>query len=324
MIPIARPDLGPEELEAVRRGARQRDDRPGAQGRRARGTLGRVRRGPARDRDGERHRRPDVDLRGNRPRARRRGDHGLPHVRRDRERDPLHRRDAGLRRHRARHVPHRREEDRGRDHAADQGDLPGPPLRARGRHGHDPGDRRPPRAGRRRGRLPGPRRDVPRSQGRQLRPRCVQPLRDEEHDDRRGRLRHDRRRPAGGLAAPVSQPGHAVPLPVRDPRLQLPADRPRGRDRARPVRQARRGTPPAARRSPPATTTRSATCRSACRSRRTAGPTSSTSTRSTSVGRATRSSRICARPGSERTSTTRSPSTARSTSWSGAFTRTCR
>ncbi len=56
------------------------------------------------------------------------------------------------------------------------------------------GDRRPPRARRRRGRLPGPRRDVPRPQGGQLRPRRIQPLRDEEHDDGRGRLRHDQRR----------------------------------------------------------------------------------------------------------------------------------
>ena len=37
---------------------------------------------------------------------------------------------------------------------------------------------------RRRGRLPGARRDVPRPAGRQLRARGVQPLRDEEHDDR--------------------------------------------------------------------------------------------------------------------------------------------
>ena len=34
-------------------------------------------------------------------------------------------RDAGLRRHRAGHVPHRRRPDRGGDHAADAGDLPG-------------------------------------------------------------------------------------------------------------------------------------------------------------------------------------------------------
>ena len=51
----------------------------------------------------------------------------------------------------------------------------------------------------------------------------------------------------------------------------------------RPVRQARRATPRAGRRSPLATTRHSGSCRSACRSRRTAGPTSSTSTRSTSA-----------------------------------------
>ena len=48
--------------------------------------------------------------------------------------------------------------------------------------------------------------------------------------------------------------------------------------------QAASATPPGGRRSPPATTRRSASCRSACRSRPTAGPTSSTSTRSTSGG----------------------------------------
>ena len=32
-------------------------------------------------------------------------------------------------------------------------------------------------------------------EGRQLRARRLQPVRDQEHDDRRGRLRHDRRRP---------------------------------------------------------------------------------------------------------------------------------
>ena len=57
---------------------------------------------------------------------------------------------------------------------------------------------------------------------------------------------------------------------------------------------------------------------------RTAGPTSSTSTRSTSAGRATRSSPTSARPASGPTSTTRSRSIARATSWSAASTPTCR
>ena len=91
--------------------------------------------------------------------------------------DPVHRCDAGLRRHRARHVPDRRRPDRGGDHAADTSDLPGPPVRPRRRHGHDHRDRRSARADGRRGRLPGPRRDLPRPAGRQLRARGVQPVR---------------------------------------------------------------------------------------------------------------------------------------------------
>ena len=95
---------------------------------------------------------------------------------------------------------------------------------------------------------------VPRPAGRQLRARRVQPLRDEEHDDGRGRLRHDERRPPRRLAAALPEPGDAGPLPVRDARLQLPDDRHRGGDRARPARQAASGTPRAGGRSPPATT----------------------------------------------------------------------
>ena len=70
------------------------------------------------------------------------------------------RRDAGLRRHRARHLRHRRRPDRGGDHAPDAGHLPGPPVRPAGRHGRDRGHRRPSRPRGRRGRLPGPRRRV--------------------------------------------------------------------------------------------------------------------------------------------------------------------
>ena len=116
---------------------------------------------------------------------------------------------------------------------------------------------------------------------RQLRPRGVQPVRDEEHDDRRGRPHHHERRPSGRLDPALPEPGHAGALPPRDARLQLPDDRHRGRDRARPVRQAR------AEHGPPATIAARyddgarGTCRRGCRSRRTAGPTSSTSTRST-------------------------------------------
>ncbi len=62
MIPIARPDLGPEEIAAVTEVLGQRDARAGPQGRRARGALGRVRRRQACHRDGQRHARPHVDL----------------------------------------------------------------------------------------------------------------------------------------------------------------------------------------------------------------------------------------------------------------------
>ena len=84
------------------------------------------------------------------------------------------------------------------------------------------------------------------------------------------------------------------------------------------------GTRRAASRSPLATTRRSRTCPSACRSRRTAEPTCSTSTRSTSATRAMPSSRTCAKPESGQMSTTRSRSIARPTSWSAGSTRTSR
>ncbi len=156
-------------------------------------------------------------------------------------------------------------------------------------------------------------------------PRRVQPLRDEEHDDRRGRLHHDRRRSAGRLDPPLPQPGHARALPPRDPRLQLPADRHRGRHRARPVRQARaeHGAPAGHRAR--ATTRRSPTCRHPA-----AGDTRGPDPRLPPVHdrrrarRATRSSPICRRAASASGSTTRSRSIASRTSWSGASQRTCR
>ena len=66
----------------------------------------------------------------------------------------------------------------------------------------------------------------------------VQPVRHEEHDDRRGRPHHDRRRPPRGLDPPVPEPGHARAVPPRDPGLQLPPDGHRRGDRARPAGQA--------------------------------------------------------------------------------------
>ena len=100
-----------------------------------------------------------------------------------------------------------------------------------------------------------------------VRARGVQPVRHEEHDDRRGRAHHDRRRPARRLDPPVPQPGHAPALPPRDPRLQLPADRHRRRRSACASSTSWSATRPGGGRSPPATTTPSRTCRSRRRSR---------------------------------------------------------
>ena len=52
--------------------------------------------------------------------------------------DPLHRRHAGVRRHRPDDVHHGPGRDRSGDHAAHQGHHSGPPLRPAGRHGSDP------------------------------------------------------------------------------------------------------------------------------------------------------------------------------------------
>ena len=135
MIPIARPDIGAEEIAAVTEVLQSGMLAGGTSGRRARGAVRRVHRRQARDRGQQRHRRADVHLRGSRPRTGRRGHHRRPYVQRDGQLDPVHRRHAGLRRHRARHVPDRRRPDRGGDHAADAGDQPGPPVRPAGRHG---------------------------------------------------------------------------------------------------------------------------------------------------------------------------------------------
>ena len=89
-----------------------------------------------------RHERPAPRAARRRRRPGRRSDHHAVHLRRHRLGDPLHRRDAGLRRHRPRVVHHGPGADRGGDHAADEGDPAGAPLRPAGRHGSDPGDRR--------------------------------------------------------------------------------------------------------------------------------------------------------------------------------------
>ena len=288
MIPIARPDIGPEEIAAVTEVLAERDARRRPARRRARGALGRVHRRQARDRGQQRHRRADVHLRGPRPRAGRRGHHGRPHVQRDRQLDPVHRRDAGLRRHRAATptsstpAGSRPRSRRGRGRSARSTCSACRPTwtaitAIADRHGLAVVEDACQAHGA----------DVRRPAGRQLRARRVQPVRHEEHDDRRGRPHHDRRRPAGRLDPALPQPGHARALPPRDPRLQLPADRHRRGDRPVPARQARaQHGPPAGDRG----ALRRGLRRPAdpdARSPRPAGPTSSTSTRSTSATIAT-------------------------------------
>ena len=82
----------------------------------------------------------------------------------------------------------------------------------------------------RRGRRPGPRRDVPRTTRRAVRAGDVQPVRDQEPDDRRGRLRDDRRRRARRPDPPLPQPRDARALPPRGaghPTSSRPTSRPR-------------------------------------------------------------------------------------------------
>ena len=89
------------------------------------------------------------------------------------------------------------------------------------------GARRAARAGDHRGRRAGPRRHLSRPPRRPVRPRDVQPVCDEEPDDRRGRLRDDRRRRARRPPAAVPQPRDARPLPPRGARDELQAHGPR-------------------------------------------------------------------------------------------------
>ena len=81
-------------------------------------------------------------------------------VRRDHRRDAVQRRQAGLRRRRSGHLDDGSGPDRGRDHAANEGDPACPSARADGRHGSDHGDRPPTRARRHRGRGAGSRRRI--------------------------------------------------------------------------------------------------------------------------------------------------------------------
>ena len=255
----------------------------------------------------------------------RRGHHRQPHVQRDGQRDPLHRRDAGLRRHRARHLPHRRRPDRGGDHATDPRDLPGPPVRPAAdmdmitaiadRHGLRG----------RRGRLPGARRRRSAAGGSGSFGHGAFSLYGTKNmtTGEGGLITTDDDRLADWLRLYRNQ-GMRERYQSRDARLQLPDDRHRGRDRARPVRQARaqHRPPPGDRRA--ATTRRSPTCRSGRRSPRRpdARVPPVHDRRRRRPRRDRRGPR--ARPASARGSTTRSRSTVSRTSWSAASTPTCR
>ena len=105
---------------------------------------------------------------------------------------------------------------RGGDHAAHQGDHAGPPVSASWPTWRPSSDRRAARAARSSRTRPGPRRRPTRPPGRRSSARDVQPLRDEEPDDRRGRLRTtDDDKLADRLRA-VPEPRHARPLSPRD------------------------------------------------------------------------------------------------------------
>ena len=116
--------------------ARLRAVRPRRGGRGVRAGVRRLLRRQARHRGQYRHQRAASGAAGGRRRPGRRGHHRSLHLRRDRLGDLLHRRAAGLRRHRTR----RRftmdpAQARSGDHAAHQGDPAGPSLRPDGRHG---------------------------------------------------------------------------------------------------------------------------------------------------------------------------------------------
>ena len=85
-----------------------------------------------------------------------------------------------------------------------------------------------------------------------IRPGDVQPVRDQEPDDGRGRLCHDRRRRARRPAAPVPQPRYAGALRARSAGDQLQAHGDRGRAGAGTARLASTSGPPSAGGTPPA------------------------------------------------------------------------
>ena len=195
MIPISRPDIGPAEEAGRHRRASLRHARDGSSDAGVRGGVGRVLRRAARRVHGQRHRRPGGGPAGARDRAGRRGHHRQLHVQRDGQRDP---------RRLARDpyswtsgpttsawIPDRVEAAiTPRTKAIMPVHLYGlmadmdPLVEIAQRHGIRD----------RRGRRPGARRVVPRPPRRPVRAGDVQPVRHQEPDDRRGRIRHDGRR----------------------------------------------------------------------------------------------------------------------------------
>ena len=164
---------------------------------------------------------------GARDRAGRRGDHDALHLLRHRRLDLADRRQAGLRRHRARHLQHRPGPDRSGHHAADAGDHPGPPLRPDRRHGPDRRDRRPARPLRARGRRAGHRRGLQGQAGRRARAgRGVQLLSVQE-PGRLRRRRHDHHRRPGARPqdGPAAGARHGAEVPSPRGRHQLAARR---------------------------------------------------------------------------------------------------
>ena len=192
----------------------------------------------------ERHRGPAPLPARAGPRSGRRGHHLVVLVRRLRQRDPVHRRHAGVRRGRPAHVQHGPRGRRGRDHAPHQGDPDRGHLRLPGRGPDARGHRRAPRAGAGRGRLPVDRRRVRRAQARHLRaPGRLRLLRQQAAHHGRGRGGAHRRPRAGPRPRQPAQPGPlrrrrlAGPLAAR---LQLPPVRRPLRHRRRPARAAHR------------------------------------------------------------------------------------
>ena len=114
----ANPLMDEREADAAAPRHPLRLDHAGPGGRGVRAGVRRVRRRAARLRRVELHDRAAPGAARGRRRAGRRGHHGQPLVHRHRQRHPLLRRHAGVRRHRPAHLQHRPGRDRGGDHAA--------------------------------------------------------------------------------------------------------------------------------------------------------------------------------------------------------------